>query len=279
MMEPKSIFEELLYTTVRIEAVASDGSKNTGTGAILGCIREDRQYLFLTTGKGVIRDAVDGKVFCHRGREGKPVPGDVLAVTFSDFETLWMCHPGEDVDLAIMPFAPLLHQLSEDKVEIFFKAISYDLIPTDMHLKEELDAVEDVVFLGYPDDTFDRRSLLPIAKKCITATPTSVDHEGRPEFLVDTAVLPGSGGSPVFLWNIGTYFSKKRGVQHGSRMLFLGIVAPISAGKGGAADRIDISAQRVADLDSVRSAHFGRVIKSKAAKELIDRFLVEQGQQ
>lgn len=52
---------------------------------------------------------------------------------------------------------------------------------------------------GYPRGFYDRLNLLPVARRAITATPISVDYEGRPEFLMDASVFPGSSGSPVFV--------------------------------------------------------------------------------
>ena len=47
---------------------------------------------------------------------------------------------------------------------------------------------------------YDKKNLIPIARKGITATPILLDYEGKPKFLIDGSVFPGSSGSPVFLY-------------------------------------------------------------------------------
>ena len=41
---------------------------------------------------------------------------------------------------------------------------------------------------------------MPILRRGTTATPIALNFEGRPEFLIDAAVYPGSSGSPVFVY-------------------------------------------------------------------------------
>ena len=63
---------------------------------------------------------------------------------------------------------------------------------------EQLEAIEEVVLIGYPAGIRDPAHLTPIARKGITATPPAWDYGGRPTFLVDASVFHGSSGSPVF---------------------------------------------------------------------------------
>ena len=100
------------------------------------------------------------------------------------------------------------------------------LIPSKETL-EELDALEEIIFIGYPSGIWDRKNLLPIVRKGITATPIAVDFDGERKFLVDASVFPGSSGSPVFLYNAGSYHDKKSNLVVGSRLLFLGILTSV----------------------------------------------------
>lgn len=60
--------------------------------------------------------------------------------------------------------------------------------------------------------------------KGITATHPNLNWNGRPEFMIDAACFPGSSGSPVFLFNQGSYPVKSGGVTIGSRVKLLGIL-------------------------------------------------------
>ena len=50
------------------------------------------------------------------------------------------------------------------------------------------------------------------------------NFDGKEEFLVDGGVFPGSSGSPVFIFNQGS-FSAPNGIVLGNRLLFVGIIS------------------------------------------------------
>lgn len=59
--------------------------------------------------------------------------------------------------------------------------------------------------IGYPNGLWDSQNNLPIIRRGITATSVKKDYNGKKEFLIDAAVFPGSSGSPVFIFNEGSY--------------------------------------------------------------------------
>lgn len=63
-----------------------------------------------------------------------------------------------------------------------------------------LTALEQIVTVGYPDDIWDSTNNLPVLRRGVTATHPKIDYQGKPEFLIDAAVYPGTSGSPVFLY-------------------------------------------------------------------------------
>jgi hypothetical protein len=96
------------------------------------------------------------------------------------------------------------------------------------YILKGLDAVEEVLFIGYPCGIWDARNLLPIVRRGITATPIYIDFSGRKQFLIDASVFPGSSGSPVFIYNAGIYWDKKSGsTVVGHRLFFLGILSEV----------------------------------------------------
>ncbi|MCL0093316.1 serine protease [Dehalococcoidia bacterium] len=128
--------------------------------------------------------------------------------------------------MAVTPLVPLLSYIEKQSVEVFYRAIPDNLVPSKESLNQ-LDALEEVVFIGYPSGIWDRENLLPIARKGITATPVAVDFQGIKQFLIDASVFPGSSGSPVFLYNPGMYHDKRGKTVVGTRLLFLGVVASV----------------------------------------------------
>jgi hypothetical protein len=65
---------------------------------------------------------------------------------------------------------------------------------------------------------------MPIMRRGTTATPMVLDFEGRPEFLIDAAVYPGSSGSPVFVYQSDTL---RPVAGNGRKFLFAGVVAAV----------------------------------------------------
>jgi len=143
--------------------------------------------------------------------------------TFGDFATLWTPHPSKDIDLCAMPIAPILAKAKETKTPLFYRSIDATLIPSQAEL-EELNPVEDITMVGYPNGLWDEVHNMPIFRRGITATHSKLDWNGRPEFLIDAACFPGSSGSPVFLLNEGGYFSKKGLNLGGVRIKLLGVL-------------------------------------------------------
>lgn len=90
---------------------------------------------------------------------------------------------------------------------------------------ESFDAIEDVLFVGYPNGIFDQKNHLPIMRKGITASPLEVDFNGGKKFIIDAQVFPGSSGSPVFV--------KEQNIKNGNltlgseRYFFVGVISRV----------------------------------------------------
>jgi len=224
-LNPTSISEQLLFTTVRIDAEKSSGEKVFGTGFIVNREREDgKSAYFLVTNKHVIKDTMSGTLRFLAKKDNKPDFDKHLEFHYTDYKSTWYGHPEDSIDVAIYPLSRTISQAREQGTEIFFKTITSNLIPSQSQL-DELDALEDIIFIGYPKTLRDEKNLLPIMRKGITATPAIIDYEGKPIFLIDAPVFGGSSGSPVFINNIGSYHKKSGGTVMGNRVFLLGIVA------------------------------------------------------
>ena len=65
---------------------------------------------------------------------------------------------------------------------------------------ENLDAIEDIIMVGYPNGIFDTTNNRPIVRKGITASDPKIDYEGKRLFMADIACYYGSSGSPVLVY-------------------------------------------------------------------------------
>lgn len=275
---PTSLFEKLLFNTVRIEATLKDGSQISGTGFFFDYTIEEQHFYFLVTNKHVIENTDQANLVFNLQVNGKPALGKTFCLNITDFESAWFPHPKKNIDIAAMKFAPVLNFLDEKGIQIFIQPFDQSLIPSEKVINEEIDAVEDIIFIGYPNSIYDKKNLIPIVRKGITATPFSVDFEGEPIFLIDGSIFPGSSGSPVFLYDRGSYSPKGKVLIAGSRIFFLGVVTSCYIINGNnQIESVDVPIKTEPIIITSQLINLGRVIKSKAVKELIEYILKKEG--
>lgn len=266
-MEPKTTIEQLLFSTVRIEANKPTGVE-AGTAFIFSYEHDKKTFLFLITNKHVVADSTSGRFFFTLSDGKNPKIGERFDVRLDKFKDLWFGHPRQDIDVTVMPLVPVLDAIKLQGKEVFFRSIPHTLIPTDEQLKE-LDALEEIIFVGYPSGIFDQKNLIPILRRGTTATPLQLDYEGSKTFLVDASVFPGSSGSPVLICNQGSYATKS-GIVIGSRVLFIGIISQVMIRQEhGKIEIITIPTAEVPIFTTQQMIDLGIVYKSTAVLETV----------
>src|SRR2546425_8852252 len=103
-MQVTSVFEQLLFSTVRLETTYKAG-QGRATAFLFGHTAEKGPYVFLVSNKHVVIDAIFGQMFFTMRDGDQPRIGDKTTVGFDDFGSRWFGHPDPDVDLVIMPIA------------------------------------------------------------------------------------------------------------------------------------------------------------------------------
>jgi hypothetical protein len=278
-MEISSVIEQLLFSTIRIETYDSKNNKYIATSFIFNrVLKNGMQYPFLITNRHVIKNKVLGKLAFMKALDNKPILGDLYSLSITDFEKSWFCHPDKDIDVAVAPFLPLLKYIENDNLglKIFYKMFGDEIVPSEEEINK-LDALEEIIFIGYPSGIWDSKNLLPVIRKGITASSISIDFNGQKQFLIDASVFPGSSGSPVFLYNPGIYWDKSGPVVIGSRIMFLGIIAECFC-------RFDKNEIRIVSIPTLnvpislskQMVDLGIVYKAITIQETIDFFLKEK---
>lgn len=258
-MNLDNIGTQLLFTTVPIWVLKKDGKKSSGTGflyTVPDSKEKNSSIPFLVTNEHVVKNA-DKVVIEMVTRKGdKPekenkVRAQIDGVNFEKYVN-------HDNDLSVLPIGPIINQFESNRKPIFYRTISPNMIPEESVI-EKLGAIEEVTFIGYPSGIYDEVNSAPLIRRGITASPIWYDFKGEKKFIIDAGVFPGSSGSPVFIYNQGSY-STDQGVSIGSRILFIGIISETYSRN---------------DSDNEVFLGLGRVIKSSVLKSFTNELIAQ----
>lgn len=267
-----SPFEQLAFSTIRIECDLAKGGISTGTGFFFRFAQVgDRFVPAIVTNKHVVAGSTRGRLFFTLATaDGKPDVGQTFLWNIDEFEKGWIPHPEADIDLCMFPIAGLINQAAAQKKVFFIIYFDSSLFPSTEEV-EDFVGMEDIVMVGYPNGIWDRRHNFPVFRSGVAATHYRYDWNGRPEFLIDCACFPGSSGSPVLVCDMGRVHTKK-GLQIGpSRIKFLGV---LYAGPQHRVDgKVEIvpvpTANQIVSVSGIPN-NLGMVIKVRKLVELND---------
>ena len=268
-MQVDSLAKRLLFNTVRVDTVLEDGSEGSGTAFVVSHSHPRGNFLFVVTNRHLVEGVRQGGLVFTQGKNGQPLIGQRFQLNIDEFPHAWFLHPDPAVDLAIVPMRPLEAAARERGIELYYHAIDTRLVP-DAHRLAALDALEEVLFVGYPSGVWDQVNLMPIMRRGTTATPIALDFEGRAEFLIDAAVYPGSSGSPVFVMSP----EAMRASGGGRKFFFAGVVAAVFFREE--ANRITsmpVPANQGGTTIGSEMIDLGLIIKSQAVIHLIEAYL------
>ncbi len=217
-----TIQEQLLFTTLRIERLDAQGNvESIGTGFLLTHqVGEDAYKVYLISNKHVLAGAASIAITFTKSKDGEADVGNAVRLPIANVAANVVGHPDPDVDIAILTCTNLFNLLPN---QLYFKAASYDMLAT--FDEPELSVAENVYFIGYPDNRYDIANNLSLIRMGLIASHPKYDFNGKPVFVIDAQVFPGSSGSPVYIDL--TYENMKNGqIVVGKRNIkLLGIVS------------------------------------------------------
>lgn len=212
MLNYNSISEKLMLSTIKINT-----NNGSGTGFFFRFKIEDNFIPILVTNKHVINYNKNEKVeLSFHISENNNVSSKNLNI---ELERNWIFH--EKYDLCFTFIADVLNGIKSK----FRKEVAICYLEEELILKnlDELQALEEIIMIGYPIGLWDKINNLPILRKGITASHPALSFNEEGIGLVDIACFPGSSGSPIFILNEGSY-KIKDGIAIGDRIIFLGIL-------------------------------------------------------
>lgn len=257
-----TIQEQLLFTTLRIERINTQGNvESIGTGFLLTHqVGEDVYKVYLISNKHVLAGAASIAITFTKSKDGEADVGNAVRLPIANVAANVVGHPDPDVDIAILTCTNLFNLLPN---QLYFKAASYDMLAT--FDEPELSVAENVYFVGYPDNRYDIANNLPLIRMGLIASHPKYDFNGKPVLIIDAQVFPGSSGSPVYIDL--TYENMKNGqIVVGKRNIkLLGIVSATMVRNN------QLKAiQTATNFVTQEVLGLGIVFKATAIKELID---------
>ncbi len=269
MIQPQTATEQLMYTTMRIEADLGTQGTSYGTAFRFNFKLDDEHEIpAIVTNKHVVKGATRGKFRVHLADQNDPllVSDESEDINFENFEQSFFMHPDPDVDLCATPLQPLLNAVTAGTQgrKVFLTGFNESLIPS-QEVLEGLSTVENILMIGYPNALWDEVNNLPLFRKGITSSHPAIDYGGKSITVIDAACFPGSSGSPVVLHDSGMYMDKQGNTRVGaSRLLLLGVLfAGPQVTAEGSIQIVDIPTKQTPIAVTPMMMHLGYIVKAK----------------
>jgi hypothetical protein len=269
--------------------VANESTGGGGTGFFVAReVLTNAYRIFLVSNRHVLapRDALPeetnrlakAKVIVTRESHGQLFT-EAIDVTLRETNgTLHVVnHPSPGVDIAVL-------EMSQYVVEsgAIRKGYKVGFVPESRFVSRDTIASthvtigQQIVMLGYPLNLIEGQTAIAVARSGAIATPADRDFRGRPVFLVDSATVRGSSGSPVFLplrpYKVGRNSDGSKFVNYagGYTPGLLGIVAETVADWELILQKTDTFGLPPSKVSVITTANLGVVFRADKISEALD---------
>lgn len=137
----------------------------------------------------------DSFSFHFRKEDDGKLRWEPVTLTRMDLLDRALVHPDPAVDVCVIEMFDLLTEQAESGTLAPWCAVHSGQLPGNNNIFPEVS--DDAIVIGYPRGFYDDVNLFPIVKSGIIATRWGVPFKGRPCFLIDAKLFPGSSGSIV----------------------------------------------------------------------------------
>lgn len=261
------VTEPLIYSTLKLER--NDGG--SGTGFLFKDEDKDGGSVPLIITNFHVIDGCQSIKFNTHGVNNGEVSG-IHTFEITDINQLSIRHPNKDIDLVAIPVSKILQNALVEGT--FFATHIDSSVFVDEEL-DQLDAVEEVLMVGYPNGLTDEVNNHPLFRRGITATHPLSDFRNQPVGVVDIAAFPGSSGSPIYMHRRANLFTQKLDKSIDTRrqeyIKLLGILfAGPQIDAAGEFEIIEIPNKQMAFGSSRVMMNLGYYVKARELKTLLD---------
>jgi len=168
-----------------------------------GCQWRRVENVWLVTNRHVALPVINGEEFIPeaftfhmRRTEGNHVVWDPITLDKAELIKRIRVHKNPGVDVCVVPVLDLLtEKLKSGQNFLQWYGVSNENLPERNKIHPEV--ASDAVVIGYPRGFYDKVNLYPIVKSGIIASRWGAAFDGKPYFLIDAKLFPGSSGSIV----------------------------------------------------------------------------------
>ncbi len=159
---------------------------------------------WLVTNRHVVLPRVRGKetapsafAFHLRRHEGDSLRWDPVTLSGDDLLKRARFHQDNEIDVCVIEVLDLLTEKIKDESAHYqaWFAMHADQLPGKNNITVEV--ADEAIVIGYPRGFYDQVHLFPIVKSGIIASRWGAPFQGKPYFLIDAKLFPGSSGSIV----------------------------------------------------------------------------------
>lgn len=134
--------------------------------------------------------------FHLRKANGSGIIWEPLELNRQDLLARARFHPDPEVDVCVVRVLDLLtDRIKSGDRYVQWYGVSKENLPGQNKISPHV--ASDAVVIGYPRGFFDQVNLYPIVKSGIIASRWGANFDGKPYFLIDAKLFPGSSGSIV----------------------------------------------------------------------------------
>jgi V8-like Glu-specific endopeptidase len=191
---------DINFSTTRIQAFKNGQPIGTATGFFFK--HGDAEFL-ITNRHVVINEQEDYfpdalSILMHADKDNLTKNNEASLLLYDKNKShFWLEHPLYQInncDVVAIPLTP--QTLSGGNYAIFLATKIRNFSQEQAEIPELL-PFGDVVVVGYPRGFYDDKHNLPVYRKAMMASQYGIDFRGKPYFLVDANLHPGTSGSPV----------------------------------------------------------------------------------